>query len=398
MKNHISVIGLGYVGLPLAIAAAQSGFNVNGVDISEDVIEKIRLESELNKSEFGQELNFVLQKKLLSLGTDFATVKDSDVILVCVPTPLTSKRNPDLSLVESAIISISRHLSKNSLIILESSVAPGTTRDFIAPLIAKYSGLLLGDFFLAYSPERVDPANKSWNIKNTPKLVSGLCKRANELTYQFYSHFISDIIICESLEVAEAAKLLENSFRLINISFINELSIFCEKMGIDVSKVVHAASSKPYGFMPFFPSIGVGGHCIPVDPVYLSNKADELGAPMELINLALKINHARPEYFVDVAEKKLGKLAETKILIIGVSYKPNVKDTRETPVKQLIVALRQRGAIVFWHDNLVVEWNSEKSVPISAEYDLAILATPHDYIDLSGLKDVPMINTRESLP
>ena len=397
MKKNVSVIGLGYVGLPLAIAAAHAGYRINGIDKNERILNKIRNFGNQVITEFYSDLSNLLENKMLSISSDFTTVKDSEVILICVPTPLTAQREPDLSLVASAVSSISEHLKKGALVILESSVGPGTTRDFVAPLIEKISGLGRDEFFLAFSPERIDPANQSWNIKNTPKLVAGLNKNACNLAFEFYSNFIGEVVICDSLEIAETAKLLENSFRLINISFINELTIFCQKLNIDVNEVIKAASTKPYGFMPFYPSIGVGGHCIPVDPLYLANKAREIGAPSRFIDLADQINQEMPGYFVVRAEEKIGELKGKKVLVIGVSYKPNVADVRETPVEALILGLKNKGAEVFWHDDLVKEWNDEKSVALSNEYDLAIIATPHAYLDLTKLGDIPILNTRGSI-
>ncbi len=397
MKKNVSVIGLGYVGLPLAIAAAHAGYRINGIDNNERVLNKIRNFGNQVITEFYSDLSNLLENKMLSISSDFTTVKDSEVILICVPTPLTAQREPDLSLVASAVSSISEHLKKGALVILESSVSPGTTRDFVAPLIQKISGLERDEFFLAFSPERIDPANQSWNIKNTPKLVAGLNKNACNLAFEFYSNFIGEVVICDSLEIAETAKLLENSFRLINISFINELTIFCQKLNIDVNEVIKAASTKPYGFMPFYPSIGVGGHCIPVDPLYLSNKAREIGAPTRFIDLADQINQEIPGYFVGRAEEKIDGLNGKKVLVIGVSYKPNVADVRESPAEALIAGLKQKGAQVFWHDDLVKEWNGEKSVALSNEYDLAIIATPHTYLDLTKLGDMPILNTLGSI-
>jgi len=397
LKNNISVIGLGYVGLPLAIAAAHAGYRVNGIDKNERVLSNIINFGNQFSIEFDSDLNSLLKNKMLHISSDFATVKDSEIILICVPTPLTAQREPDLSLVASAVTSISEHFKKGTLVILESSVGPGTTRDFVAPLIEKISGLGRDEFFLAFSPERIDPANQTWNINNTPKLVAGLNKHACKLAFEFYSNFIGEVVICDSLEIAETAKLLENGFRLINISFINELTIFCQKLNIDVNEVIKAASTKPYGFMPFYPSIGAGGHCIPVDPLYLATKAREIGAPTKFIDLADQINQEMPGYFVGRAEEKIGGIKGKKVLVIGVSYKPNVADVRETPVEALILGLKNKGAEVFWHDDLVKEWNGEKSVALSNKYDLAILATPHDYLDLTKLGDVPTLNTRGSI-
>jgi UDP-N-acetyl-D-glucosamine dehydrogenase len=293
--------------------------------------------------------------------------------------------------------SIKGKLSEGSLVILESTVAPGTTRDFLAPLLDLDFTRPENKFKLAFSPERIDPMNLNWTIKNTPKIVAGLTSEAKNLAVEFYSGFVEKIIECESVEVAETAKLLENSFRFINISFINEISIFCGKLGIDVNEVIKAASSKPYGFMPFYPSVGVGGHCIPVDPIYLANAAKKLGVPNRFINLAEQINQEMPEYFVGRATEKLGGLKNKRVLVVGVSYKPNVSDIRESPVKALIAGLKQKGAQVSWHDDLVKAWNGEKSVPLDSGFDLAIIATPHDYLDLSKLGNVPILNTRGSI-
>lgn len=224
-----------------------------------------------------------------------------------------------------------------------------------------------------------------------------MTSEATKQAVNFYSKFIDNIVVCESIEVAETAKLLENSFRLINISFINELSIFCSKLGVDVNEVINAASTKPYGFMPFYPSLGVGGHCIPVDPIYLSEKASQIGTPMQIIDVASKVNINMPEYFAGRAEERIGNLRDKKIIIIGVAYKPNVTDIRETPVEALILGLIRRGAQVSWHDDLVKEWNGSKSVALSSNYDLAIIATPHDYLDLTRLGNIPILNTRGSI-
>ena len=227
--------------------------------------------------------------------------------------------------------------------------------------------------------------------------MAGLNPTTTKQTRDFYSKFVDNIVECESPEVAELAKLLENTFRYVNISFINELSIFCRSLGVDVNQVIAAASTKPYGFMPFYPSIGVGGHCIPVDPLYLSDKARTLGVQTKFIDLADEINTQMPNYFLKVAKEKIGGLRGKKVLVIGVSYKPHVADVRETPVEALIFGLRAEGAQVFWHDDLVKEWNDEKSSPLDQGYDLAILATPHDYLNLKQIGNTPLINTRGSI-
>ena len=396
LSTTISVIGLGYVGLPLAISAAQSGYEVYGIDVDQVKVDLIKSGKSPVEDISDPEIQNAISGKL-KVGSVFSPVEDSSIVIICVPTPLDVDRKPDLSLIDAAVKSFAKHLSKSTLVILESTVQPGTTRDYLVSLILKYSALTPSDFNVAYSPERIDPANKKWNLKNTPKIVAGVNPTAAKQAKDFYSKFVDNIVECESPEVAELAKLLENTFRYVNISFINELSMFCRSFGVDINQVIAAASTKPYGFMPFYPSIGVGGHCIPVDPLYLSDKARTLGVQSKFIDLADEINTQMPNYFLKVAKEKIGGLRGKKILVIGVSYKPNVADVRETPVEALIFGLRAEGAQVFWHDDLVVEWNDEKSSPLDQGYDLAILATAHDYLNLKQIGGTPLINTRGSI-
>jgi len=397
LKNKISVIGQGYVGLPLAIEAAKNGFDVCGIDINNSIVDRLNLGKSHIEDVADLDLNLVLKSGKYIASNNFHEVHDSEIILICVPTPLKEQRLPDLTAIESAVISISNNLSKNSLIIVESTIEPGTTRNFIIPLVLKHSGLLSHEVNFAYSPERIDPSNKIWNLKNTPKLISGTDEISIKRAFEFYSEFIKPLHIVESIEVAETSKLLENTFRFINISLINEVSNFCYELGIDINDVIAAASTKPYGFMAFYPSIGIGGHCIPVDPLYLLNKSKEIGALISMIDLADKVNLAIPSNIVKKAERKLGDLAGKKVLVIGVSYKPNISDVRETPVKSLVQALKAKGAEVNWHDDLVGEWEGTSSSDLDDTYDLAIIATPHDYLDLSKIKNTPIINTRGSV-
>jgi UDP-N-acetyl-D-glucosamine dehydrogenase len=397
MINQISIIGQGYVGLPLALAACAAGYTVTGID--NNAVKVKELQSGNSDIEDVRSINIssYLKSDKYKPTLDYNEVSNSSIILICVPTPLTENNLIDLSAIEGAAKEVSKHLKKNSLVILESTVGPGTTRDFLVPILERGSGLSKEDFHVAFSPERIDPLNRNWNIKNTPKIVAGLTEKSKVMAIDFYSKFIDTVIPVESLEVAETAKLLENSFRLVNISFINEVSIFCHRLGIDVNDVINAAATKPYGFMPFYPSVGVGGHCIPVDPVYLANKADQIGIETRFIDLAVQINKEMPGYFVGRAEEKLGGLKGKRVLVVGLSYKPNVADVRETPVEELINGLVKKGAEVSWHDDLVKEWNGKKSVALSNNFDLAILATPHDYIDLSKLGSIPILDTRSSI-
>ena len=382
------------MGLPLAILAAQSGHNVFGIDMDESKVLAINQGVSPIEDLSNNLLAKVLKSNHYRATTNYKDVEHCGTVLICVPTPLTAGDSSDLSYLSNAITNICSYIQKETLIILESTVAPGTTREYVVSLIEKATGNPIELYQLAFSPERIDPRNKEWNVRNTPKLVSGLTPESCKRAFDFYSEFIENVILCDSLEVAETAKLLENSFRLINISFINELGVFCRKIGIDVNDVVRAAATKPYGFMPFYPSLGAGGHCIPVDPIYLAEKASNLGSPIEMIELAAKINKDMPIFFVNKAEEILGSLKGKNIIVLGVAYKPNISDTRQTPVWGLVLGLRSRGAVVTWHDDLVTNWNNENSVPLSSKYDLAIIATHHDYLDLTKLGSVPVLNTK----
>jgi len=396
MPKNIIVIGQGYVGMPLALAAASAGYNVSGVDSDTEKVSQINSGNSPIEDISNKEISALIDSGSYRCLTLADATPAAEVILICVPTPLNSDHKPDLSYLISAIEALGKVLAPGVLVIVESTIQPGTTRNLLVPILEKVSGLKRDQFLVAYSPERIDPANKSWKIDNTPKLVAGLTDKAAQKAKDFYSKFINQVDICDSLEVAETAKLLENSFRLVNISFINELAIFCQKIGIDINDVVKAASTKPYGFMPFYPSVGVGGHCIPVDPLYLANAAKEAGAPTRFIELADQINLEMPNYFVGRANEILGGLKGKKVLVVGVAYKPNVADVRETPVASLIAGLEKSGASVSWHDDLVKSWNNKTSVAITNQYDLAIIATPHDYIQLSRLGNTPVLNTRSS--
>ena len=393
----VTVVGQGYVGLPLAIAAAQAGHFVFGLDNNVGKIALLGSGKTVIEDLSDDVIKKCIDLKLFLPTTDESVVSGSEVVLVCVPTPLSDDHKPDLTLLISAITTVGKNLKLGTLVIVESTIEPGTCRNVLLPILLKESGLILGEVEIAYSPERIDPSNKKWGIRNTPKLVAGLTQDSSKRASDFYGKFIESITICSSLEIAETAKLLENSFRFVNISFINELAIFCQKINININEVISAAATKPYGFMPFFPSIGVGGHCIPVDPLYLANAATTAGAPSRLIGLADQINQEMPGYFVGRAEEKIGGLKNKKVLVVGVSYKPNVADTRESPVEALISGLKGKGAQVAWHDDLVKVWNGEESVALSSDFDLAIIATPHDYLDLTKLGNVPILNTRGSI-
>jgi UDP-N-acetyl-D-glucosamine dehydrogenase len=396
IKLNTAVIGQGYVGLPLSVSLAKFGHQVVGIDVDAERVKSLNQGFSPIEDVPSSDLEMILESSRYIASTDYSTVTNCEVVIICVPTPLTAAGLVDLKFLKNSIIGIAEHLKKGALVIVESTVAPGTVRNVVAPLIETLTNLPIDNFQLAFSPERIDPRNKNWNVQNTPKIVAGLTSDSLNFAAQFYSSFIENVVQCESLEVAETAKLLENSFRLINISFINEVSIFCQKLGIDIENVIKAAATKPYGFMPFYPSIGAGGHCIPVDPVYLADKAAEIGTPIKMITVASEINKNMPSYFVGRAEEMLRDLTGKRIIVIGLAYKPNVSDVRETPVETLILGLRAKGALVHWHDELVKVWNGEKSVNLSNQYDLAIIATFHDHVNLALLGEVKILNTRGS--
>jgi UDP-N-acetyl-D-glucosamine dehydrogenase len=393
----VSVIGQGYVGLPLSITLAESGFNVVGIDSSVTRVDMLNLGKSFTDDIANERIIKQIENKKYSATTEFTEISNSKIVMICVPTPLDNDKKPDLSHVLGATSSLAKYLNSDSLVILESTVEPGTTRDILLPLISKISGLSSEQILLAYSPERIDPLSENWNVSNTPKIVAGINEKASKQAYSFYAKFVSQVTLCESVEIAEAAKLLENTFRFINISFINEFSMFCNKLGIDVLKVLSAAATKPYGFMPFYPGVGVGGHCIPVDPIYLAHKSNAIGAKSDFIELSKNVNDQIPEYIISRAVKMIGDLYSKKIIILGVAYKPNISDVRESPVANLIDALRSRGADVNWHDDLVKDWQYEKSTELSSNFDLAIIATRHEYFDLYKLGNVPILDTRSSI-
>ncbi len=381
------------MGLPLAIAASQAGYHVFGFDNDNKKIDLLKKGLSPIEDVADEVIKNQITHEKYIPTSNANSILESSVILICVPTPLDADHKPEITSLIAAATTVGQNLKIGSLVIVESTIEPGTCRNMLLPLLLKVSGLREADFDLAYSPERIDPTNAKWNIKNTPKLVAGATSAAAIRAEEFYKKFIDTVFPCSSLEVAEAAKLLENTYRLVNISFINELSLYFSKIGIDSQEVIMAAATKPYGFMPFYPSIGAGGHCIPVDPIYLSHAAKSVGAPTEFIDLADKINRQMPERFVTKVGEILGGLKGKKILVVGIAYKPNVSDTRESSAESLILGLRVKGAQVFWHDELVKEWRNEKSSELSDHYDLAIIATAHSYLDLKKLGKVMTLDT-----
>jgi UDP-N-acetyl-D-glucosamine dehydrogenase len=360
----IAIIGLGYVGRSIAQAAVGSGHSVIGFDTNSDVVSSLSISGDFKGT------------------TDAALLGDAEVAVIAVPTPLDAARKPDLSAVNAACKSIIENVKKPVLVINESTSYPGTLRNEIAAVIEKASGL--GHIY-ASSPERVDPGNEKWTQKNTPRLLAGLTPEATSLARKFYSSFCDEIIEVSSPEVAEAAKLFENTFRQVNIALVNEFAQISDALDIPTREVLDAAATKPFGFMSFQPGPGVGGHCIPVDPSYLAYVAENVGVPAEFIKRANQVNLGMPAYVVLRVAKDVGSLKGKKVVLVGISYKANVSDTREAPAALVIEELKKQGADVSWHDPVVGTWNGQSSCELKG-FDVAIVVTKHDVISEADIK------------
>ena len=378
--QKVAIIGQGYVGLTISAYAAEH-YLVTGFDSN------VRLINQLNKGISHIEgIASENIKNLIKLGKYRATsrqedISESDIVIVSVPTPLDKNRDPDLSYLHSACKTIGEYLKEPALIINESTSYPGTLRNFIKPTIEKYSKNVIEHEY-AISPERVDPGRTDFNQKNTPRLYAGLTPDASKETFNFYSKFCDNLIEVSSPEVAEAAKLFENTFRQVNIALVNEFAQIAHALGISVYETIEAANTKPYGFMKFSPSAGVGGHCIPVDPTYLAATAEEYGAPATFIRRANEVNLEMPRYIVNrVKADNGGSLNGKSVLVVGVAYKPDVADVRETAAELVIEHLRIEGAVVTWHDDVVGTWNGENSAPLAGA-DIAIVVTKHSPVDV----------------
>lgn len=374
----IAIIGQGYVGLTISAFACEF-FEVVGFDSNSRIVDQLNR----GKSHIEGVESSVL-KKWIAAGRFKATdngedISDADIAVIAVPTPLSNDRKPDLSFIESACKTIGTYIKNPVLVINESTSYPGTLRNFIKPTIERYSQNQVEHRY-AISPERVDPGRKDFNQKNTPRLYAGLSSEASEQTRDFYSKFCDKLVEVSSPEVAEAAKLFENTFRQVNIALVNEFAQIAHALGISVYETLEAANTKPYGFMKFTPGAGVGGHCIPVDPTYLAAVAEENGAPATFIRRANEVNLEMSEYIVDrVQADNKGSLQGKRVLVVGVAYKPNVSDVRETAAELVIKHLRERGAVVSWHDEVVGNWHEESSVPLSGA-EITVVITKHDVV------------------
>lgn len=412
-EKTVTIVGQGYVGLPLAQAAARAGTTVHGLDVTESLVAMLN-----DGRSHVDDLSDSDIQEMLALGyratSDPRVVSESDVVVVCVPTPLGDGGSPDLSAVKAASRTVGDNLAAGTTVILESTTYPGTTEDVVKPLLEMASGLTAGeDFQLAYSPERVDPGSKRFGIKNTPKLMGGIDDASTQAAVSFYRTFVDEPVPMHGTREAETAKLLENTFRHVNIALVNEMTKFCNELGIDIWEVIRGASTKPFGFMKFTPGPGVGGHCIPIDPNYLSYEVrNQLGYPFRFVELAQEINNSMPRYVVERVAAMLNEhrkpLNGSEILLLGVTYKADIADQRESPAMPVAELLRERGADIRFHDPMVDTWKLE-SGEVARETNLAaavkaadavVVLQAHETYDLDRIANESqiMLDTRGVAP
>lgn len=397
----VGVVGLGYVGLPLAVEKAKAGFKTIGFDIQDEKVKLVNKGHNYIGDVVDSDLENLVEKGMISATTDFSFVKDVDFIAICVPTPLDKHQQPDISYVRNSTIEIAKYMTKGTMVVLESTTYPGTTEELIKPLLEEGSGLKCGeDFYLGFSPERVDPGNKLFKTKNTPKVVGAIGRDATETISAMYRAVLEgDVYEVSSPAVAEMEKILENTYRNINIGLVNELAILCDKMGISLWEVIDAAKTKPYGFQAFYPGPGLGGHCIPLDPYYLSWKAREYGFHTSMIESSMMINDKMPEYCVERAMRILNNhkkaLNGSKVLVLGVAYKQDIDDYRESPAIPVIDILKENGAEVEFYDpyissfkenGVVMEGIPSISAEIIAQYDLVMITCGHTNLDYNMIQ------------
>jgi len=410
----VGVVGLGYVGLPLAVEKAKAGFKTIGFDVQVSKVEMVNKGYNYIGDVVDSDLKAIVANGMLSATTDFSFVKDVDFIAICVPTPLDDHQQPDISYVKSSTEAVARYLKKGTMVVLESTTYPGTTEELIKPILEQGSGLICGeDFYLGFSPERVDPGNLIYKTKNTPKVVGAIGKDATEVIAAMYRAVLQgDIHEVSSPAVAEMEKILENTYRNVNIGLINELTMLCNKMGISMWEVIDAAKTKPYGFQAFYPGPGLGGHCIPLDPYYLSWKAREYGFHTSMIEASGMINDGMPEYCIERASKILSHykkpLNGAKILVLGVAYKQDIDDYRESPALKVIEILKREEANVQFYDPWVSEYNykgqnhlglTELTEDILKNADLVIITTAHTNIDYDFVQQnaVAIFDTKNAM-
>ena len=400
-EMKVGVVGLGYVGLPLAVEKAKAGFKTIGFDVQEEKVKLVNEGHNYIGDVVDSDLKKLVEAGMLTATTDFSFVKDVDFIAICVPTPLDKHQQPDISYVKSSVEAISRYLMQETIVVLESTTYPGTTEELVKPILEQGSGLKCGeDFYLGFSPERVDPGNLIYKTKNTPKVVGGIGKDATQVIAAMYRAVLEgDVTEVSSPTIAEMEKILENTYRNINIGLINELAILCDRMGISIWEVIDAARTKPYGFQAFYPGPGLGGHCIPLDPYYLSWKAREYGFHTSMIESSMMINDRMPEYCVDRAARILNRfeksLKGSKVLVVGVAYKQDIDDYRESPALEVIEILKASGAAVTYYDPWIPQYKYHGEVtkgmteitPEQVEdYDLLMITAAHSNVDYEMLQ------------
>jgi UDP-N-acetyl-D-glucosamine dehydrogenase len=409
---RVAVLGLGYVGLPLATVFAEAGFTVTGIDPDRRKVDTIHRGESHIKDVPSEQVRRLVSAGKLNATTDFAVLKEVDAVSICVPTPLRKTGDPDLSFIINATDDLARYVHSGMVIVLESTTYPGTTREIMLPKLSEATGLTVGkDFFLAFSPERVDPGRKDWTTINTPKVIGGITQECGEVAKTWYCQAIQTVVYVSSAETAEMTKLLENTFRMINLGLVNEMAMMCDKLKIDVWEVIDAAATKPFGFMKFTPGPGIGGHCIPIDPLYLSWKLRALKYTARFIELASEINTEMPRYVVgkvqDALNEQCKPLKGSRVLVLGAAYKPDIDDLRESPSLDVIGLLKQKGALVTYHDPYVARLKEEEmvmeSVPdvIAAvrEADCVAIITNHSTYDYATILQTAklIVDTRNAL-
>jgi UDP-N-acetyl-D-glucosamine dehydrogenase len=408
----VGILGLGYVGLPLAVVFAEAGYSVTGIDPDQRKVDSLR-----NKVSHIQDVPTEQVERLVSAGklnatTDFSVLQEMDAVSICVPTPLRKTGDPDLSYILSATEQLASYMHPDMVVVLESTTYPGTTREILLPKLSEDTGLVPGEnFFLAFSPERVDPGRKDWTTINTPKVIGGITPACSEVSGIWYAQALQSVVPVSSAEVAEMAKLLENTFRMINIGLVNEMAIMCNRLGVDVWEVIDAAATKPFGFMKFTPGPGLGGHCIPIDPLYLSWRLRSLNYTARFIELASEINTGMPRYVVNLTQDALNEhqksLKGSQILVLGAAYKPDIDDVRESPALDVIGLLIQKGAIVSYHDPYIPSlrhdgWNLHSVSDLMQsvqQADCVVVITNHSQYDYSAIveKAKLIVDTRNAL-
>jgi UDP-N-acetyl-D-glucosamine dehydrogenase len=408
----IAILGLGYVGLPLAVVFGEAGFEVMGIDPDKRKVDTIQRGESHIQDIPGETIAKLVSAGKLKATTDFSVLREMDAVSICVPTPLRKTGDPDLSYILSATEELAKYMHPDMVVVLESTTYPGTTREILLPKLGEDAGLIVGEnFFLGFSPERVDPGREDWTTLNTPKVIGGITEACSEVAAAWYQQALETVVPVSSAEVAEMAKLLENTFRMINIGLVNEMAIMCNRLGVDVWEVINAAATKPFGFMKFTPGPGLGGHCIPIDPLYLSWKLRALNYNARFIELASEINTGMPRYVVSLVQDGLNQQSKpikgSSVLVLGIAYKPDIDDLRESPALDVIGLLEQKGAQVVYHDPYIPTYKHDGFTKSSVtdlmetvrQVDCVVIVTNHTAYDYPAiLKEAKLVvDTRNAL-